>query len=439
MTASGGSGAARAMRNQEPWSLAQPPPSRQRPLRLAFRGKEEGAVRGKLRIKSPSGAFLILGVFVVLVGTALAVAGYWPYRAHRAAAALSQSGVGLNDSLPGGRAGGSKKVLSSQNLIHSDRMKLLGPIIMGVGLFIFICANTMLYENRDRETQLLLAETQKMICTLSGTPEEQGSVLTGHYQWMTNVSATDLNIRCLEELAGSESLLLRVKSGRGKWADCYKPNTLQTKVLHHKESSPSLSLHSVHSDSCNSSDGNFNVLSCQTLEPRVSSSTNALSLPLIKLNNCLIDTGPSLSSSGSCGRDAPPRRSYSLSSRTTALRWNQTGGRAVPNLHPLPREGRPADRTDRSVFLPEPCTKEFSSDVCLNLSSHSRSLDLGRGGEQTGAPMEERKNRSWPRVDLSSIRRYMKLENKEDSVDKLLDQLEQQYSQWERNCSGPFQ
>ncbi|MBN3301929.1 transmembrane protein 200A [Amia ocellicauda] len=438
MTAAGATGAARDMRNQEPWSLAQPSPSRQRLPRFSFRSKKEGVIQGKLRIKSPSGAFLILGVFVVLVGTAVAVAGYWPYRAHRAAM-LSQSRTGLNDSRVAGRSMGVRSILSTQNLIHNDRMKLLGPIIMGVGLFIFICANTMLYENRDRETQVLLAQTQKMICSMSAHLEERGCVLPRHYQWMTNLSHADLNIRCLEELTGSESLLLQMKSGEGhKWADCYAPNTLQTKALHHKESSPSLSLHSVHSDSCNSSEGNFNVLSCQAPDPRVACSTNALSLPLIKLNNCLIEAGPSLSTGRDCVRDAPPRRSYSLSCRTVP-RGDVTAARTALHLDSSPTEEGHPDRTHRNTFLPEPGRKEFSSDVCLQLSGHSRSLDLGRGGEQCGAPMEERKNRSWPRLDLSSLKKYMKLENKEDSVDKLLDQLEQQYSQWERSCSGPFQ
>uniref|UniRef100_A0A9W3EG17 Transmembrane protein 200B n=1 Tax=Camelus bactrianus TaxID=9837 RepID=A0A9W3EG17_CAMBA len=32
---------------------------------------------------------------------------------------------------------------------------LLGPVVMGVGLFVFICANTLLYENRDLETRRL--------------------------------------------------------------------------------------------------------------------------------------------------------------------------------------------------------------------------------------------------------------------------------------------
>lgn len=37
---------------------------------------------------------------------------------------------------------------------HSERMKMLGPFTMGIGIFIFICANAILHENRDRETKV---------------------------------------------------------------------------------------------------------------------------------------------------------------------------------------------------------------------------------------------------------------------------------------------
>lgn len=32
---------------------------------------------------------------------------------------------------------------------------MLGPFTMGIGIFIFICANAILHENRDRETKVL--------------------------------------------------------------------------------------------------------------------------------------------------------------------------------------------------------------------------------------------------------------------------------------------
>lgn len=31
---------------------------------------------------------------------------------------------------------------------------MFGPFTMGIGIFIFICANAILHENRDRETKV---------------------------------------------------------------------------------------------------------------------------------------------------------------------------------------------------------------------------------------------------------------------------------------------
>ncbi|XP_008846150.1 transmembrane protein 200B [Nannospalax galili] len=93
-------------------------------------------VRARLRLRSPSGAFAALGALVVLVGMGIAVAGYWPHRA------------------PGPRAHNASTPRLSPGRAH-ERLRLLGPVIMGVGLFVFICANTLLYENRDLETRRL--------------------------------------------------------------------------------------------------------------------------------------------------------------------------------------------------------------------------------------------------------------------------------------------
>uniref|UniRef100_A0A672GN76 Transmembrane protein 200B n=1 Tax=Salarias fasciatus TaxID=181472 RepID=A0A672GN76_SALFA len=131
------------MKTKKSRGVAPSSPSRPRKSRFTLRGrrKKAGAIRGKLRVRSLPGAFLVLGAAVVVVGTALAVAGYWPYRLSRASVLRPAEGEGLSEA----RAPG-------------ERMKLLGPVIMGVGLFILICANTVLYENRDRETQMLLAQ-----------------------------------------------------------------------------------------------------------------------------------------------------------------------------------------------------------------------------------------------------------------------------------------
>ncbi|CAL1611160.1 unnamed protein product [Knipowitschia caucasica] len=80
-----------------------------------------------LPLRSPPGVWLMLGVAVVFVGLCVAIAGYV-------------------SSPP-------KPPIGGRGSTHVERMKLAGPIVMGIGLFIFICAATLLYENRDREVR----------------------------------------------------------------------------------------------------------------------------------------------------------------------------------------------------------------------------------------------------------------------------------------------
>ncbi|XP_073522199.1 transmembrane protein 200B [Phyllobates terribilis] len=90
--------------------------------------------KGQLRLRSLPGAFLFVGIFLVLIGLTVAVIGYWPPKS--------------NSQLP--------SMPPSQPQQSEERLKLIGPVIMGFGLFVFICANTLLYENRDMETRRLL-------------------------------------------------------------------------------------------------------------------------------------------------------------------------------------------------------------------------------------------------------------------------------------------
>uniref|UniRef100_A0A673ZAT4 Uncharacterized LOC115170198 n=2 Tax=Salmo trutta TaxID=8032 RepID=A0A673ZAT4_SALTR len=41
------------------------------------------------------------------------------------------------------------------NYLYSDNLKVFGPLVMGIGIFIFICANTVLHENRDKKTKVI--------------------------------------------------------------------------------------------------------------------------------------------------------------------------------------------------------------------------------------------------------------------------------------------
>ncbi|XP_039536424.1 transmembrane protein 200A [Pimephales promelas] len=380
------------MRSQKPCSRTSGTPSRQRLPRFSLhsRRKKECVIQGKLRIRSMPGAFLVLGVVVVVVGTALAVAGYWPYRAHRSSVGTVEEGSSRTAS---GWGIASKGLLSAASLVHSERMKLLGPVIMGVGLFILICANTVLYENRDRETQMLLAQMRSVICSVSAAMPSadllQVNSLARHYQWVSSLPAAHLNILCLHEMSSSEPLL-QVKS----------MDEEHTEVLHHQDSSSSPS------DSCNNSKEEQGAISALDLRQDTH----------VGLSNCV--TTSSMSTLG--GEDCeifsiPPRRSYSMSHRTKP--------------HISPRDlVHPEYNTMSSMGHQRLLPGQSSSEVCVNM--------VGVGL----IPVEEQRHRSWPRLDLGSARRYLKLENKEDSVDKLLDQLEQQCLQMDKSYgSGPFQ
>nr|XP_046274238.1 transmembrane protein 200A [Scatophagus argus] len=388
---------------------------------LRGRKKKDGVIQGKLRIRSMPGAFLVLGVIVVVVGTALAMAGYWPYQISKSSILTTAEGERMSESQASGWSLGTKGLLSTASLIHSERMKLLGPVIMGVGLFILICANTVLYENRDRETQMLLAQMRTVICSVStAVPSADikevsaaSSLIAKHYQWVSSLPAAHLNILCLQQLASSEPLLqtMHPRDQEDSVLGVY-----QTEALHHQKSEPPPSLHSSTSNSCNSSQTDFN----SGVEQSGSASFNSQPAPFIKLNNCLV----SASSMSTLGDEvdvssAQPRRCHSMSYRT-----NHYIGRNGVCL----KEGFDAAGEEGRLNQLVAMRREVGPQVCVNIP-----------GQIVNA-VEEKTHQSWPQLDLGSGRRYLKLENKEDSVDKLLDKLEQQCSQWDKNFgSGPFQ
>ncbi|NWR59992.1 T200C protein, partial [Bucorvus abyssinicus] len=146
-------------------------------------------VKGKLKLCSVSGLIALCGILVLLVGIALAVVGYWPkpsqvYREggfggvrHLAPQAgtpknrsRSQEGAqaGIHPESPP-RANTSTTATTRgspqasvgflfhlfSSYLHSDKLKVLGPLIMGIGIFLFICANAVLHENRDKKTKII--------------------------------------------------------------------------------------------------------------------------------------------------------------------------------------------------------------------------------------------------------------------------------------------
>lgn len=339
---------------------------------LRTRKNKEGVIQGKVRIRSMPGAFLVLGMIVVIVGTMLAVVGYWPYRMQRSAV-----GSGSKSPSQGSSWGlGAKGLFSTASLIHTDRMKLVGPVIMGVGLFILICANTVLYENRDKETQILLSEMQSVMCTMSSVPSTdftQVNSLIRHYHWVGSLPAAHLNILCLKELASSDPLL-QAKTTKEDRVSLQK-EVMHTEILCHQES---LFISSIHlSDSWNSSKADVST----HLDVEKGDICGHQSQPKSRCNLSKYLTSSFMSAPE--GEDwelttVPPRRSYSMSYRTSS----HTLSKSLVHL-----EERAVQNTRCLKQFPQSCI----SEVCVNqpgIRTEPLDLDL--------APVEDQKHHSWP-------------------------------------------
>ncbi|RXN30418.1 transmembrane protein 200A-like [Labeo rohita] len=188
-----------------------------------------GPVIGGLHLRSAPGACLLFAGVLLIVGIGVAVGGYWNSQPRRQTIHHVSTGR-----------------------TSSEKLKLIGPVIMGVGLFIFICANTILYENRDRERrkrgqrkddqEILLVQTHRNNSKRFSRTETNTSTHT--------LDLSELNIHCLEDGAGIATLKCSLSS----------------------------------SGSCSSSQVNLESGSlfrdCRNME--------RLALPVIKVNDCLI-------------------------------------------------------------------------------------------------------------------------------------------------------
>ncbi|NWX19130.1 T200B protein, partial [Aegotheles bennettii] len=330
-----------------------PVPPRRRGRRLRRRAPPEAQVKGQLRMRSPSGAFVMVGISVVLVGMTIAVVGYWPHRGSGG----SGSGAG-NASTTGDMR---REVAARRHVPHSEKLKLIGPVIMGIGLFIFICANTMLYENRDMETRRLM---QKGLCSMAEALPQGTGPEDGHCQRRDSQPVPKAGTECVEGCYQVDLSCQPCPGPGSKWSDFCSPNRLQTtaELLQHPAASPATSLLSLRSGA--SAEANLSL-------------------------SCRAGADSSSSSIVPCDQD----------------RGGGGGGHVIINM-------------DSGCLSTEPVA-ELSPDVLLHTPGHSKSLDLGQPGVLLVAPIKDRKNRSWPRLDHVSLVGYAKLESTGESSDQL--------------------
>ncbi|XP_036253169.1 transmembrane protein 200B [Molothrus ater] len=385
-----------------------PVPPQHRGRRLRRKPPTEPPLKGQLRMRSPAGAFVMVGISVVLVGMTIAVVGYWPHRGHGGTGASAGNTSVVGDM--------RREVVAGRHMPHSEKLKLIGPVIMGIGLFIFICANTMLYENRDMETRQLM---QKGLYSLAVGLPGGTSPEDGHCQHGDSQPFPKANAECMEGCYQVDLSCQPCPSPGSKWSDCYGPNQLQAmaEFLQHPAASPATSLRSLRSTEVNLSLPRPRRTGAESL---LSSAMGALTLPIIKLNNCLLDRA----AQGTGERaergpaEHPPKTSQlsraplSIGDSTAPCSQDGDGG-----------GGHIVISMDDSCPGMEPLV-ELSPDVHLHTPGHSKSLDLGRPGVLLVAPIKDHKNRSWPRLDHVSLVGYAKLESTGESSDQLLEPSE---------------
>ncbi|XP_075410674.1 transmembrane protein 200A [Tenrec ecaudatus] len=394
-------------------------------------------VRGKIRLYSPSGFFLILGVLISIVGIAMAVLGYWPQKEHFIDAETTLS---TNETQVIRNQGGVVVRFFERHL-HSDKMKMLGPFTMGIGIFIFICANAILHENRDKETKIIhmrdIYSTVIDIHTLKVKEQKHmNGMFTGR---MGEAEVRQNGSPCASRLAANTIPSFSGFRGSFRMDSSVEEDELtlnESKGLGHLMppllSDSAVSVFGLYPPPSRATDEKTSApKKCET-KSIVSSSISAFTLPVIKLNNCVIDE-PSIDNITE-DADHLKSRSRNLSVESLVVPSPNTS----PSFHPvsvlLPRNNSVGESLSsqykssmtlgpgtRQLLSPGAARRQFGSNTSLHLlSSHSKSLDLDRAPSTLTVQAEQRKHPSWPRLDRSNSKGYMKLENKEDPMDRLL-------------------
>ncbi|XP_054617247.1 transmembrane protein 200A [Dunckerocampus dactyliophorus] len=452
-------------------------------------------VRGRLRLYSASGFFLLLGLVILAVGIGMATLGYWP-QSESSSSGQSSPGGGSKAQADGGAkvsawgdASGASVAAAADDATgnsstsrnvegsaskqpggaltrfleqhrHSERMKMLGPFTMGIGIFIFICANAILHENRDRETKIIhMRDMYSTVIDIHRLRQRE------HKQHLQNN-----NIYAREDLRafGAEyNPLLDFPSWAGAGGVSMEEEVLlgDEEVDQQKEQikldysfagllaplykdrafpglGPSDSVRPQWSVDGDSEKGGHHARSI------VSSSISAFTLPVIKLNNCVIDEPEmeAITEEERGGHRRDGKRSQPLSAMESLAVPVASVAKASkpPGLHrsnsayssssSSPRSSvsssslSPAPSSTSGCWLsPGSARADFGSNSSLHmLSSHSKSLDLERRPSMLSVHREQRKHPSWPRLDRSNSSRsiakgYTRLEDREDHGERLLD------------------
>lgn len=285
-------------------------------------------VKGKLNLCSPAGLVAGIGVIVLMVGISMAILGYWPsqnqheYQERRRTGGYHTNRMSFSKGPTVSSNLTHEKPLSIQtnvfnqshsnssspssshhcgfvcdfldNYLYSDNLKVFGPLVMGIGIFLFICANAVLHENRDKKTKIInLRDIYSTVIDLHSIRSKEYSPLNGlvNYTQSRNVEGPSGSFPASGMLTRSSW----PSTGLGFQGELGGDEVFRRPSLASRPRSWSRdvqtftdTVYSIYKDYSNSNE--------QAPQPRqwettsiVTSSVNAFTLPVIKLNNCEVE------------------------------------------------------------------------------------------------------------------------------------------------------
>ncbi|XP_021176541.2 transmembrane protein 200C [Fundulus heteroclitus] len=424
-------------------------------------------VKGKLNLCSPAGLVAAVGVVILMVGISMAVLGYWPSQNQQQYQERRRTGVFHNSriSYPRGPPSNSTREKHSSrhtnvsnqshsnssipdpvphcgilcdfldNYLYSDNLKVFGPLVMGIGIFLFICANAVLHENRDKKTKIInLRDIYSTVIDLHSIRSKEYSPLNGLVNYtqsrsaegpsasfpasgaLTRSSWPSTGLHLKGELDAGETFRRSSLAGR--------PRSLSRDVQSFTDT-----VYSIYKDYSNSSE--------QAPQPRqwettsiVTSSVNAFTLPVIKLNNCEVEESERAEAEGRSEEEvvieaaAGNVREEGHGSRCVETDGTQRD--AAPTDPPPPHQSREDISTETGdqqgapqpqphahwtqLFPPEPVSTGTGSNRSLNSFADPPRLARRCSLSVSGGRQSDRARRfSCPRLERSNSKGYIKL------------------------------
>uniref|UniRef100_A0AAY4A143 Transmembrane protein 200C n=1 Tax=Denticeps clupeoides TaxID=299321 RepID=A0AAY4A143_9TELE len=347
------------------------------------RKNEIVVVKGKLKLCSVSGLVAAVGILVLMMGIALAVLGYWPKE---------------SPLFP--------DIEFLKRHLYSDKLKVFGPLIMGIGIFLFICANAVL-------------DIYSTVIDIHSLRTKENVPLNGFVNYVQS-----------KGLEGKPSSMYNAALlGKSSWPPgSQKPN--------HEDLSPtrrhSFSRFQAASlDKQSFTDTVYSICKEQSRTNKpwktrniVPSSVNAFTLPMVKLNNLAMED----------------RRASLKVRRGRGWTWQthtvlgQDSVEVYKSSGSLPGTPRVSPQGSQVQLLPpSPGPTVTGSHLSLSaLSDYSRSIDLGIcPSVPVDQQMERLRRLSCPRLEVHSSGGYVKLGDL-GGDGEILDGESRQYSNKEK-------